>query len=115
MANPKLSAGEMETQGIFTFVKKLRWILLEHPFSRVIVLWDGRSWRRELYPEYKANREKTKKQEDDRKAYYDQAQEMRTACRILGVRQLWAANLEADDLAYSLTKKLNSAGVSVPL
>lgn len=115
MQGPKLSAGEKDTQAIFTVMKKARYTVEQHPTSHVIVLWDGKSWRKDIYPEYKANRTKTDKQNDARSAYKEQVGDIKKGLSLLGIRQMSANNLEADDLAYSLVKKLNSIGGRVTL
>lgn len=105
MANPKLSTGDKNTQGTFTFIKKIRNILLENPNALVMVLWDGRSWRNNIHAEYKVKRQSTDKQQQEREEYYDQSVDMREALKYLGVRQAWAANMEADDLAEIYSRK----------
>lgn len=115
MAAPKLNAGERDTQSIFTTIRKVRNIFFDNPNAMIMVLWDGRSWRHGIYGEYKANREKTDKQVEDRKAYYEQANAIRKGLRLLGVTQVSASNMEADDLAYTATKAWEAKGGTVSL
>ncbi len=73
MASAKLSSGETETQAVFSFLKRIHSIHEEYPKALVTVLWDGRSWRKDIYPEYKANREKTEEQATARADYKKQS------------------------------------------
>lgn len=104
MANPRLSAGERNTHSTFTFIRSIRRIFLDNPDAFIMVLWDGRSWRNDVFKDYKANREVTEKQVADRKAYYQQQNDIRMALRHLGVCQVRADNWEADDLAAKYSK-----------
>lgn len=99
MANPKLATGDKNTHGTFTFIKKIRNVYLAYPDALIMVLWDGRSWRNDIYSEYKAKRQSTAKQQKSRTEYYDQKPDMQKALRLLGVTQCFASNMEADDLA----------------
>jgi DNA polymerase-1 len=115
MANPKLSAGEKDTQAIFSVIKRVRSVYEEHPEAVVMVLWDGRSWRHDIYSEYKANREASQAQVDTKSAYLEQKQDIMLGLRLLGVRQAWASNLEADDLAEILTRNALKSNTLVTL
>lgn len=110
MGNPRLSAGERDTQGIFSVINKVQRIVAENPNANVIVLWDGKSWRKDIYTEYKANRVKTEKDVQAREDYYEQKKEILKGLELLGVRQMWGTNMEADDLAGILTNALKDKG-----
>jgi 5'-3' exonuclease len=107
MTGPKLAAGDKLTQGTFTFIKQIRKIYLDHPNALIMVLWDGRSWRKDVDDNYKAKRESTEEQQEIREAYFKQKRDMTNALTFLGVPQCIADNMEADDLAqiYSRTWK----------
>lgn len=94
----KLSAGSVETQGVFIFVKKLRELLDTFPNATPIIAWDGKSWRETLYADYKGDRESNEKSIKMRDGYRAQRPMMQKAARLLGARQIVAANMEADDL-----------------
>ncbi len=71
--------------------------------QRLVFLWDGRqSWRRKLYPEYKANRK------DDalvnREAVFAQITVFQSILTCAGMMQVYVDDLEADDLAGLLVK-----------
>lgn len=102
--------GDMQVQAIFGFLRILRPTLAAYNMLTPVVLWDGRSWRKDVYPEYKANREKDDTKADKEKvarraAYKDQLPHIRNFVNRLGVRQMLAMNLEADDLAGMLTTR----------
>jgi 5'-3' exonuclease len=105
MAGPRLSAGDRNTNGIYSFLKKIRGIYLDNPDALIMVLWDGRSWRKDAFADYKANRESTEKLIAAREEYFDQKKEMLAACEALGIIQASASNMEADDLAQFYWKR----------
>lgn len=107
MANPKLSSGEIDTQSVFAVIKKVRKFFLDYPPDTLfVVLWDGKSWRKKILPEYKENRIKNEDQVKDREAYFIQRKLIREALDYLGVTQMIASNLEADDLAAIMVKNM---------
>jgi 5'-3' exonuclease len=121
-ANKVLKVGDTETQAIYGFLKQLRPLICRYPTLAPIVLWDGRSWRYDVYPEYKDKRDKP----DAKKDYEQKAQAIRESCKkqipqikrgleLLGVRQMHAMNLEADDLAGILCKRWANNGKKVVL
>lgn len=105
MSGAKLSTGDKVTHGTFTFIKKIRSIYLDYPDALIMVLWDGRSWRNDIYSEYKAKRQSTATQQKARTEYYDQKPDMQKALKLLGVTQCFASNMEADDLAEIYSRK----------
>lgn len=105
----RLSAGGRETQGVFNLIKKLRALLVEHPEARVLFTWDGDSWRKKANAAYKANREDTPESRKMRDGYRAQKPLMMRAVNYLGVRQLSARNLEADDLIAMMARKASAS------
>lgn len=102
-----LKIGEQPVQAIYGFLRILRDIVASNLEYLPIVLWDGRSWRYDIYPEYKANRKLSetpsqKKMQEQRSNYKKQLPHIKTALRLLGVTQTSALNMEADDLAATL-------------
>jgi len=89
-----LDTGEA-VQAVYGF---LRWVFkLKDAFPRheMYVVWDDRSsWRKELVPEYKANREKRKLDG----AVWSQLELVKEALRFLPVFQVSAEGEEADDV-----------------
>lgn len=99
----KLTSGELETTAIFGFLRSLHTILKEYPNHKPVVLWDGKTWRKKAFEEYKANRDalekKDPKQADMRARYRKQRPLIGKILISLGVPQLIGAEHEADDLA----------------
>jgi 5'-3' exonuclease len=111
-----LKNGDDHVHAIFGFIRTLRPIVAAFPMLTPIVLWDGRSWRYDAFPEYKAKRTKepTSKAEKDvaerRTWLKPQIPKIKAGLRTLGVRQVVAMNLEADDLAGMLVRRYTAQG-----
>lgn len=120
-ATRKLHAGALETQGIYGFLRAVRAAIAAYPMLKPIVLWDGRSWRYEAFPGYKAKREKppeTKSKQlmaDNRQSMKEQKPYIRRGLLSLGVTQMVALNLEADDLAGILVRRFQPQGKKILL
>lgn len=97
----KLYAGETETTGIYGFVQTMR-VIKERLPGQAIVLWDGRSWRHDHYSAYKANRDDNPALVEGRARWKEQRALVTKALFTLGIHQVGASNLEADDLARLL-------------
>lgn len=110
-----LTVGSFETQAVFGFVKMLRALAVNFPVHDLMSLWDGRAnFRYALYPEYKGNRVKTKVVEIKKKeAYTSQRPLIEKAVDMLGVKQMTASNLEADDLGGFFSQRLSRQGMNV--
>lgn len=103
----KLRSGELETQAIFGFVRKMREMRMGYRGCRIVVLWDGRAqWRFDLLPEYKSNRDSDPKKLAFKAAYVAQRPYIAKALEHLGVQQITGKHHEADDLAGYFTPKL---------
>lgn len=111
----KLSAGGTETTAIFGMLTSVQKILRTRVTATPIVLWDGRSWRYSVFPDYKGNRTDTAEKQAERERYRLQRQNMFKGLHLLGVSQLVAGNMEADDLAAILTRKEVAKGNHVAL
>lgn len=115
-----LSIGSMQVQAIYGFLRILRAYTSKYSFATPIVLWDGLSWRKTAFPAYKENRDRAEtkheiaKQESN-KAYHAQRPHIEKALSFLGVTQVKAQNMEADDLAAILTNLYVSQGARVAL
>ena len=101
-ASGKLKAGDQETQAVFGSIRTIRSVVQKHLGGEFLVLWDGRSWRKDFYEGYKAQRGATAKNRVMRAGYKSQTPFIRRALKALGVHQATAFNLEADDLAAML-------------
>lgn len=113
----KLTAGGMETQAIFGFVKTLRELRVTYPDHTPVVLWDGRAeWRFKLNPAYKSNRDNDPKKVAIKEAYTKQTPILKDLVEHLGVRQLRATTHEADDLAgYMVTELMHKPDTEIVL
>lgn len=106
-----LKVGNLETTAVFGFLRSLRATAGMFSMLKPVVLWDGRSWRHSIFPEYKAGRKKppeTKLEEElaeRRAALPNQLKILRKALELLAVPQFLALNLEADDLAATIVRK----------
>ena len=94
----KLSAAGVETQGVFNSLTAVRTLLNVRERVVPIVFWDGNSWRKKVYPEYKAQRDDNPKIADMRERYKKQRPMIVQAYHTLGIRQVKADNMEADDM-----------------
>lgn len=115
-----LTLGNMQVQAIYGFLRILRSYTQKYSFAVPIVLWDGMSWRKTDYPEYKENRKKAETKSDllkqaANKAYHAQRPHIEKALGFLGVAQVKASNMEADDLAAILCNLYVGQGARVTL
>jgi 5'-3' exonuclease len=111
----KLTAGDMEVQALFGFIRSMRATIENNPGFRPVVLWDGRSWRYEVFETYKDKRGIDPQQVKDKEAYKLQTPYIRKAMEALGVTQLMSLNMEADDLAGILVEKMRDGRHPVKL
>lgn len=115
-AGPSLKVGEQPTQSIYGFLRTLRPMVASYAMLTPIVLWDGAPWRKMVFEEYKEARNKipTTKAEIEaariKSEFKQQIPFIKKALEHLGVRQIWAANYEADDLAGVLVQKCRAQG-----
>ena len=110
-----LKAGDQETQAILAVVKFARAIRVKNPAAQIIYLWDGKSWRKDLSEAYKSNRTDTPAKVEDRRRFKTQAPFIRKALTLMGQTQMFAINLDADDLAGILVPKFLAKGEKVQL
>jgi 5'-3' exonuclease len=115
-----LSLGTMQVQAIYGFLRILRSHAAKYAFATPIVLWDGLSWRKTAYPAYKENRDRAVTKHEiakqaSNKAYHAQRPHIEKALSFLGVAQVKAQNMEADDLAAILVNLYRGQGCRVTL
>lgn len=111
----KLHCGDREVQAIFEFIKMTRGYCDRFNSYKPIILWDGRAqWRYDLFPLYKANRDKVDpKAQAEKDAYREQKPDIQRAMKLLGVKQVTASLSEADDLAALMSKNATSRTILV--
>lgn len=91
-------------------IKAIKAVLERFPeTNRAIVLWDGgrSKWRKELYPDYKAQRDYGSDDAEKKKAYeglWTQMEELHNMLSVIGVHSIKVQGYEADDL-IALTSK----------
>lgn len=105
----KLTYDGKPVQAIFGIIKTLKRLKEIYMDYQPIVLWDGHSWRYDVYTDYKGNR-KDPKMELMKQEYKSQSQDIFKALQLLGVKQVTVGNYEADDLGYLFAKKFVSNG-----
>lgn len=109
-----LKVGEQETGGAFYFLRSVQAVCQRLPILMPIVCWDGVSWRKKELAAYKGSREDeptNKSQEllaDHRAAFKSQRPLMEQGLELLGVPQMHAINLEADDLGGMLVRRYHN-------
>lgn len=112
----KLTAGTQEVTAVFGFLGSLRNAVERFPGSTPIVLWDASpSWRYDLYPDYKGNRDKNPKLVAVKEALRSQRPIVKDILTKMGVRQFAIPNQEADDLAAHLSREFAARGTKVVL
>jgi 5'-3' exonuclease len=111
----KLVAGGQETTAIFGMLQSMHRLMRARVSTEPVVLWDGRSWRYERFADYKGNRTATAEQVAERERYRSQRKYMFEGLHYLGVKQLIAGNMEADDLAAILSRQTVARGNMVSL
>ena len=104
----KLTYNGMQTQAIYGTLQSIRLLYSEFRDANRVALWDGRAqWRFDLHPSYKSKREDPKRALD-KKAYAEQRPHIQKAFQLLGIPQLTVSDLEADDVAGYMVKKLKA-------
>lgn len=115
-----LHAGEIETQAIYGTLRSIRPAITIYATLTPLVLWDGASWRKTFFDDYKASRRETltksdQKLADMRASFNRQKPYIKQALAHLGIAQMIAVNLEADDLAAFLVRRYQPAGKKIML
>lgn len=114
-----LTMGEFQTQAVFGFVKKMHRLASEYPVHAINVLWDSpvQGKRYQLFPDYKATRSAADDPErlKRRAAYRAQLPLIHKMVTALGIPQIEAEGLEADDLGGILSRRFADAGEDVLL
>jgi len=107
---PPLNNAEGEPTGaIFGVINMLRRLQKEITYSHLAVIWDSpeKTFRSDLYPEYKANR--TVMPED----LQVQVEPLKAAIQAMGIPSVIMSGFEADDIIATLTKQACEKGFRV--
>ena len=113
----RLSTGDQATHAIYGFLLALRKVAIPNSNERIpIVLWDGGAqWRKDICPDYKANRRNDPKKIAVKDEYSTQVPFIRKAIELLGIDQMVSSTCEADDLAGAYSRLLERQGHLVEL
>lgn len=96
-----------QVQSLEGFYERLWALYRQYPDFKLTILWDDQlPWRNVEFPQYKQNREQYEAQAEIRRQYKLALPLLKEMLGLTGARQLVAGSLEADDLAYLLTKNL---------
>lgn len=124
VATRTLKVGNLPTNATYGVLRTIRAMVGVYPILTPVVLWDGATWRKEFFKEYKGSREaeatddkpltKAQVESQERRASLKlQKPYIRLGLKLLGVTQMWANNLEADDLAGMLVKRYQPKGKKI--
>ena len=89
---------------VTNFIARLRPYVFER--RSTFVLWDGRSWRFDVLPSYKGNRDLNPDLVELKRRWVEARHILIDVLRPLGVIQLTASNMEADDLAARIIRSI---------
>lgn len=115
-----LTIGETQVQAIYGTLKRLQAHCASFQDYQPVVLWDGASWRKLMFAEYKENRDRKEtkneiRMQEMKDAYKKQVPYLKKALRFLGIPQVWSLNMEADDLGAILTDRYTKTGSKIIL
>jgi len=104
--NPRITTGGMNTSAVFGFLLTLEELLAKQKPTHIAVVFDppGPTFRNEIYPEYKANRDATP---EDIKLAVPYIKRILEGFRIPVIE---VAGFEADDVIGTLARKAAEAG-----
>lgn len=120
-AGTTLTVGRTQVQAVFGVMRTLRRLMSVYGnLFTPTVLWDGASWRKLQFPDYKANRDREdtaaevelKKQRESLKK---QSRLIEIGVQLLGINQVRAVNMEADDLAGIMVQRFEPRGDKIVL
>ncbi|MEM7053470.1 MAG: 5'-3' exonuclease H3TH domain-containing protein, partial [Pseudomonadota bacterium] len=103
------SADGAPTGAIFGVANMIRRLIETHQPARIAVVFDapGKTFRHEMYEEYKANRAKMPDE------LREQIQPLQELIDALGVRRISIAGVEADDVIATLAEQAQAQGLQV--
>ncbi|SCW95790.1 5'-3' exonuclease H3TH domain-containing protein [Ancylobacter rudongensis] len=116
----KLTIGNAQVQAIFGFLKCVRSMCATYANLQPVVVWDGASWRKMLLRSYKEIRDRAVTPNELKLAaakaeYKKQVPAIQKALRLMGVPQVSALNMEADDLGAIMADRYAAQGALVVL
>lgn len=104
-----MSNGEIPTNAVYGVVNMLRSMMRQFDSERIAVVFDakGKTFRDEMYPEYKANRPSMP---DDLRS---QIEPLHDVIRAMGLPLIVIPGVEADDVIGTLAHQASQAGMPV--
>lgn len=109
--NPLINSSGQNTSAIFGFARMLLKLVADEKPDYLIVAFDPpkKTFRFDIYPEYKANREKMP---DDLRSQVDEIKQM---VKTLGIYTIEKENFEADDILGSIAVQFGSSDTDIML
>ncbi len=104
-----MSNGEIPTNAVYGVVNMLRSMMRQFSSDRIAVIFDakGKTFRDDMYPEYKANRPSMP---DDLRC---QIEPLHNVIRAMGLPLISIPGVEADDVIGTLASQASKAGMPV--
>ncbi|WP_367987637.1 DNA polymerase I [Vibrio sp. NTOU-M3] len=104
-----MSNGDIPTNAVYGVVNMLRSMMRQFSSDRIAVVFDakGKTFRDDMYPEYKANRPPMP---DDLRC---QIEPLHNVIRAMGLPLISIAGVEADDVIGTLAHQASQAGIPV--
>lgn len=104
-----MSNGEIPTNAVYGVVNMVRSMMRQFPADRIAVIFDakGKTFRDELYPEYKAHRPPMP---DDLRC---QIEPLHNVIKAMGIPLICTPGVEADDVIGTLATQASAAGIPV--
>ncbi|WED21903.1 DNA polymerase I [Vibrio sp. JC009] len=104
-----MSNGEIPTNAVYGVVNMLRSMMRKYPSDKIAVVFDakGKTFRDDMYPEYKANRPPMP---DDLRC---QIEPLYNVIKAMGLPLISIPGVEADDVIGTLSSQASKAGVPV--
>ncbi|WP_333005370.1 DNA polymerase I [Vibrio coralliilyticus] len=104
-----MSNGDIPTNAVYGVVNMLRSMMRQFASERIAVVFDakGKTFRDEMYPEYKANRPPMP---DDLRC---QIEPLHNVIRAMGLPLICVPGVEADDVIGTLAYQASQAGIPV--
>ncbi|MDN3614695.1 DNA polymerase I [Vibrio gallaecicus] len=104
-----MSNGDIPTNAVYGVVNMLRSMMRQFASDRIAVIFDakGKTFRDDMYPEYKANRPPMP---DDLRC---QIEPLHNVIRAMGLPLISISGVEADDVIGTLASQASKAGIPV--
>lgn len=104
----KKTGEKIPVNAVYGFCRMIKKLLEENKPEYMLVVWDskGKTFRHELYTEYKQTRQSPPSD------LFEQKKLIQEFCEIINLTQLEKIGIEADDLMYSVAKNLELQNIN---